>query len=135
MKHLYLLGFIIWFILSYFALHFVEGLTNWFSDLNLILKIILAFSTIIIIMFGLHKIILAFVLFNDINNPNFNIISTFYSLIAIAGIGISYFFNNYSFSHFNDAGVNGIITVSFMLSLFWIILSGLIFFPKAIKIK
>lgn len=135
MKYLYLLGFIIWGVLSYFSLFVVENTVHWYSGLSVVFKIIILFVSSLVIIMGLHKIILSFALFNNTKDPNFNLISGLYSIIGLVVLIISYFLNKIDLLISEESSFNSILTTAFSLSLLWILISGFILFPKSVKIR
>lgn len=135
MKYLYLIGFIIWFTLSFFSISLVEFLTNWFSNLSLVFKIALIFINCIFIILGIHKIILSLTLFNNTNSTNFNRIASGYSLIGIIGLISSYFINQPVLNILREVNISNILTLTFLIFWIWILISGFILFPKSIRVQ
>lgn len=135
MKYLYLLGFVIWGLLSFYSFNFTAWVFQYFKDWNIIIKCIVDFLLILILIFGVHKIILSLFLWVDTSNKNFNYITTGFSLIGLITLIISFFNNKQYFINFtkDNTVFNQALNYCFIGAFLLMFFNGFILLPKAIK--
>lgn len=133
MKNIHFIGFILWFTASFFCFKLFTLLYNWFDSGGLIFKIIIVFITALIILLGVYKILLSFLLLVNKYHEKFNLISTTFSILGLTGLITS--FLHYGFNYTIDKSEKFSQSLSFTFGFFLaiILINGFVLFPKSIK--
>ena len=132
MQNIHFIGFVLWFIGSFFCFKLFSILYNWFDSGGINFKLIVVFITIIIILIGFYKILFSFLLLVNQNHEKFNLISSTFSIIGLIGLITSYlqYGFNYTIDKMDIFSQSLTFTFGFFLAI--ILINGFVFFPKAL---
>ena len=132
MKNIHFIGFVLWFIGSFFCFKFFSILYNWFHNGGIIFKLIVLFITAIIILIGFYKILLSFLLLVNKNHEKFNLISSTFSIIGLIGLFTSYLHYGFIYTIDKSDKFNQSLTLTFGFFLAIILINGFVLFPKSL---
>jgi hypothetical protein len=133
MKNIHFLGFVLWYLASFFGFKLSTLLLNWFDNIGITFKIIIVIITSAIILIGIYKVLLAFFLLVNKNHENFNGISTIFSIIGLIGLITSYFYYGFDFKLNKNEIFDQSLTFTFGFFLAIILINGFVLFPKSLK--
>lgn len=133
MKNIHYIGFVLWFIASFFGFKFFTILYNWFDTGGIIFKIIVVLITSIIIFIGFYKILLSFLLLVNKYHEKFNLISSTFSLIGLIGLITSYLHYGFNYTIDKSGIFSQSLTFTFGFFLVIILFNGFVLFPKSLK--
>jgi hypothetical protein len=133
MKNIHFLGFVLWYLASFFGFKLSTLLLNWFDNIGITFKIIIVIITSAIILIGIYKVLLAFFLLVNKNHENFNGISTIFSIIGLIGLITSYFYYGFDFKLNKNEIFDQSLTFTLGFFLAIILINGFVLFPKSLK--
>jgi hypothetical protein len=133
MKNIHFLGFVLWYLASFFGFKLSTLLLNWFDNIGITFKIIIVIITSAIILIGIYKVLLAFFLLVNKNHEKFNGISTIFSIIGLIGLITSYFYYGFDFKLNKNEIFDQSLTFTFGFFLAIILINGFVLFPKSLK--
>ena len=132
MKNIHFIGFVLWFIGSFFCFKLFSILYNWFHSGGIIFKLIVLFITAIIILIGFYKILLSFLLLVNKNHEKFNLISSTFSIIGLIGLITSYLHYGFNYTIDKSDKFSQALTLTFGFFLAIILINGFVLFPKSL---
>jgi hypothetical protein len=132
MKYLHLIGYILWFTASFFCFKLFTWLYDWYDVSGKLFKIIALLVTVLILILGFYKILLALLLLVNKNHKNFNLISTGFSIIGLSGLIASYIYYGFELKIDKSDIFSQSLSLSFGFILVLILINGFILFPKTI---
>jgi hypothetical protein len=132
MKYLHLLGYTLWFTASFFCFKLFTWLYEWYDAGSILFKIVVLLITILILILGFYKIILALLLLVNKNHKNFNLISTGFSIIGLSGLITSYIYYGFELKIDKTDIFSQSLSLSFGFILVLILINGFILFPKTL---
>lgn len=133
MKNLHYLGFILWFVASYFSLILAEHLYLWYDDKGILFKVILLVASFFMLLINLYKIPLSLLLLMGRNLKDFNLVTTIYSIIGLIGLLLSYFYNGFEIFINKGSVFDKALSISFLFTLILTLVRGFILMPKSIN--
>jgi len=133
MRNIHFIGFILWLIASFFCFKFFTILYNWFDTGGIIFKIIIVLITTFIIILGLYKILLSFLLLVNKNHEKFNLISTTFSALGLIGLIAAYLYFGFNFTIDKSEMFSQSLSFAFGIFLAIILINGFVLFPKSLR--